>query len=131
MVSSQSAKLYYASSNLVVPSNAGIAQLARARPCQGRGCRFETDYPLSFQKHSNMIDKGKVDTALKVVLTLMLFAVPLACSIATWALPDFEEHGFLVGISTTNILLSVAEIVFLVRAVIFPKNKKKWWREDW
>ena len=28
---------------------AGVAQLVRARPCQGRGCGFETHYPLKYK----------------------------------------------------------------------------------
>ena len=36
---------------------AGIAQLARARPCQGRGCEFESRYLLIYR----MINKKSLD----------------------------------------------------------------------
>ncbi len=32
--------------NIINYIDAGVAQLARARPCQGRGCEFETHRPL-------------------------------------------------------------------------------------
>ncbi len=72
---------------------------------------------------------NKVSYALKVLLTIFLFAIPIALTMIVWCTPALEVNKFLVGVSTINLALSIAEVMFLVRAVIFPRNGKKWWRE--
>lgn len=71
----------------------------------------------------------KVTYIFKVLLTVFLFAVPIVLTMIVWFTPALEVNKFLVGVSTINLTLSIAEIMFLVRAVVFPRNGKKWWRE--
>lgn len=76
------------------------------------------------------MDKGKIDQILKVILTVFLFLVPSVTAIVIWSIPVLGKYPTLIAIATTNLFLSLAEVMFLVRAVIFPKNNKKWWRDE-
>lgn len=71
----------------------------------------------------------KINYIFKVLLTVLLFATPIALTMIVWFTPALEVNKFLVGVSTINLVLSIAEVMFLVRAAIFPRNGKKWWRE--
>lgn len=73
---------------------------------------------------------GKIDFILKAILVIILFAVPIAITAVIWFTPGLDTNKVLVGVSTINVILSIAEVMFLVRAAIFPKHGKKWW-QNW
>lgn len=76
------------------------------------------------------MDKQKIDTVLKIILSAVLFLVPVVPAIVVWSKPIPSGNTFLIGLFTTAVFLNITEVVFLVRAVIFPKNKKKWWIDE-
>ncbi len=74
---------------------------------------------------------GWIDVALKSVLAAILLLVPTVVAVKLWSDPVQMSGGNLfVGLFTVGIFLNIAEVVFLIRAVIFPKNKKKWWLDE-
>ena len=80
--------------------------------------------------YCKVMDKEKVDKVLKIVLTVFLLAVPSATGIAVWCVPAIDKMPVLVALSATNLFLGLAEVVFLIRSVIFPRNNKKWWLDE-
>jgi hypothetical protein len=73
------------------------------------------------------MNRHTFDLGLRVLLTVVLFAVPITTTIAIWALPPENSNPVLVGVSALNAGLSIAEVIFLVKAAIFPKGGVRWW----
>lgn len=80
-----------------------------------------------------MTNRDRIIDGLKVLLTAILFAVPIITTMSIWnvaaTFPESREilDNFLIGVSAINIILSIAEVIFLVRAVVFPPKEKRWW----
>lgn len=68
-----------------------------------------------------------LDRILKIILSVLLFIVPLFLTISIWLSPEIGNIPVVIGVSAINLILSIAEVMFLVKAAIFPKNGKKWW----
>lgn len=71
----------------------------------------------------------KVSRILRTLLVVFLFAIPIALAMVVWFTPVIDSNQVLVALSAINLPLSLAEIMFLVRAVIFPRDGRKWWKE--
>lgn len=71
----------------------------------------------------------KVGLILRIVLVIFLFAVPIALAMIIWFTPALEAYSSIVALSAVNVPLGIAEVMFLTRAAIFPKNGKAWWKE--
>ena len=73
------------------------------------------------------MDRHKIDLGLRILLSVVLFAIPIVTTIAIWALPPENSNSVLLGVSALNAGLSIAEVIFLVKAAIFPKDGVRWW----
>lgn len=79
-----------------------------------------------------MTNKDRLIKGLKVLLTIVLFGLPIVTTMSIWnaaTLPEVREvlDNNIIAVSVCNLILSIAEIIFLVRAVIFPPKEKQWW----
>ena len=71
-----------------------------------------------------------IDLILRIVLTVVLLLIPTVLAVRLWSMPVIESNSFLLGLFTTGVFLNIAEVIFLVRAVVFPRDNKKWWKEN-
>lgn len=76
---------------------------------------------------TTMDRRHKIDYVLRVLLSVVLFAIPIVTTVAIWALPPENSNPILIGVSALNAGLSIAEVIFLVKAAIFPKDGVRWW----
>lgn len=77
------------------------------------------------------MEGSKLDKVLKIILTTFLFAIPISLAMVIWYDPVISGSLLAVGLATANLAFGIAEVMFLYRAVIFPKGGRKWWRENW
>ena len=79
-----------------------------------------------------MTNKDRLLKGLKVLLTIVLFGLPIISTVSIWnaaAIPEVREilDDSIIVVSVCNLILSLAEVIFLVRAVVFPPKEKRWW----
>lgn len=144
MVSYRSAKPFYASSNLVVPSwdrrlsysilevrLCGISTTVSVSACHA-GDVSSILICRSNLNPKEMTNKDRLLKGLKVLLTIVLFGLPIVSTVSIWnaaTVPEVREilDDSIIAVSVCNLILSLAEVIFLVRAVVFPPKEKRWW----
>lgn len=92
--------------------------------------QFDSAKPLKEQSNTMKDVNKKIDLGLRIILSVILFAVPIVLAILVWSIPSTEVPNYITGLVTANVFLGIAEVIFLVRAAIFPKNGKRWWLEE-
>ena len=88
--------------------NAGIAQLARARPCQGRGCEFESRYSLMiniWKKKSDLVSDFLLFLKKRIYLLYLILYVLLFYYMLSNTL-DIPVNKVNESINTVNSTLS-------------------------
>lgn len=80
-----------------------------------------------------MTNKDRFIWGLKVLLTVVLFGLPIISTMSIWnaatMYPESREilDDNIIAVSVFNLIITFAEVIFLVRAVVFPPKEKRWW----